>query len=307
MKQCVVALDVGGTSVKAAIVDDAGVVLHQARMPTPSGVPVNDALDRIADCMRSLLAVADARGLDIAGVCCAVPGIVDDVAGVARYSANLGWRDVPVAVELSSRLARRVRVTHDVRAGGLAESRVGASAGACNSLFVAVGTGISAAIVIDGSPVLAGGWAGEIGHVRVAGNDRPCACGRRGCLETVASAAGIVRTFAELSGLPATGAEQVADLVRAGDPVATSVWAAATDALGDVLGVSAAVLGTRVVVVGGGLSHAGSLLLEPLTARIEATIGPGAPPRVVGAALGDAAGCLGAAMMAWPEPQVTPR
>lgn len=288
---------------KGAVVDREGAIRHQVRAPTPQRVTVAVALDRIAGRLRSLLVTAHDLDLDAAGVCVAVPGIIDEATGIARHAANLGWRDVPVSQELSSRLDRRVLITHDVRAGGLAESRVGASAGVRDSLFVAVGTGIAAALMVDGSPVLAGGMAGEIGHVKVRGQMNACVCGHNGCLETVASAAAIARAYGQLGGTSVAGAVEVADLVRAGDPLAAAVWGSAIDALGDVLATCAAVLGSQVVVVGGGLSRAGPLLLEPLTDRMTSSMGAGgAPsPRVVAAALGDAAGCLGAAMLAWPS------
>ncbi|MGH8894100.1 MAG: ROK family protein, partial [Actinomycetes bacterium] len=299
--RCVVALDVGGTSMKGAVVDRDGVIRHQGRASTPHDVPVGAALQLIAEHLRSMFDTAGALDLHVAGVCVAVPGIVDETRGIARHAANLGWHDVPVADELSARLDREVLVTHDVRAGGLAESRAGASAGVSDSLFVAVGTGVSAALIVDGSLVLAGGKAGEIGHVRVPGESTACVCGDTGCLETVASAMAIARAYRELGGTPVAGAAQVADRVRTGDPIAAAVWGRAVHALGDVLAPCLAVLGSQLLVVGGGLSRAGALLLDPLTDRITTTTGAGAagpPPRVVAAALGDAAGCLGAAMLA---------
>jgi glucokinase len=301
--QCVVALDVGGTAMKGAVVDREGAIRHRVRAPTPQRVSVSDALDRIAGHVRSLLDTAHDLHLDVAGVRVAVPGIVDEPNGIACYAPNLGWRDGPVADDLSSRLGREVLITHDVRAGGLAESRVGASAGTRDSLFVAVGTGVSAALVVDGAPVLAAGLAGEIGHIRVRGHRNPCACGRQGCLETVASASAIARAYSDLGGTQVAGAVEVADQVRAGDQIAAAVWTAAVDALGDVLATCAAVLGSQVVVVGGGLSRAGPLLIEPLAERVTSGMGIGAgrAPRVVAAALGDAAGFLGAAALAWPS------
>ena len=286
---------------KGAVVDRAGRVRHEARAPTPQRVAVAEGLDCITGHLRAMLVTADVLDLDVAGVCVAVPGIIDEASGVARHAANLGWRDVPVSQGLSSRLGRQVLVTHDVRAGGLAESRVGASAGVCDSLFVAVGTGISAALIVDGSPVLAGGMAGEIGHVKVRGQGSACACGHIGCLETVASASAIARAYGELGGERVAGAVEVAARVRAGDPIATRVWESAIEALGDILSTCVAVLGSQVVVVGGGLSRAGPLLLEPLTRRMTSSMGAEPPPRVVAAALGDAAGCIGAAMLAWPQ------
>lgn len=275
-------------------------MLHELRGPTPH-LPVAEALGVITDQLRSMVQATRALGLDVVGVCVAVPGIIDDRTGTVHRAANLGWHEVPVSQELSNRLGLHVRVAHDVRAGGLAESRAGASEGSRDSLFVAVGTGISAAIIVDGEPVLAGGMAGEIGHLRVPGEGRACACGYNGCLETVASAFAISRTYEELSGEKVVGAADVLGRMRSGDPIAAGVWDRATGALGDVLATCVAVLGSQVVVIGGGLSQAGSFLLEPLTVRVTASLGARPAPRVVAAALGDAAGCLGAAMLAWPS------
>lgn len=298
MQGRVVALDVGGTMSKGAVVERDGSVHHELRAPTPHDAPPAQALDRIAHHLGSLVAVAGPD--EVVGICVAVPGILDEGSGTVRCAANLGWRDVPVAAELSARLGREVKVAHDVRAGGLAESRAGAAAGATDSLFVAIGTGIAAAAVVDGVPLRTHGWAGEIGHVRVPGHQAPCRCGRRGCLETVASALAIARTYAARTGTQVSGSADVADRMSAGDPVAVAVWSEATEVLGDVLATCVAVLGSEVVVLGGGLANAGSLLLDPVAARLALVLGARPAPAVVPAALGDAAGCLGAAMLAWP-------
>lgn len=300
MQERVVALDVGGTMSKGAVVDRDGAVHHELRAPTPQHVSATRALDGIADHLGLLIAAAAAD--EVVGICVAVPGILDEDSGTVRSAANLGWHDVSVATELSARLGREVRVTHDVRAGGLAESRAGAAAGATSSLFVALGTGIAAAAVVDGVPLRARGWAGEIGHLRVPGHEAPCGCGRRGCLETVASALAIAREYVARTGTAVSGAADVADRMGAGDPLARAVWAEATDALGEVLAACVAVLGSEVVVLGGGLSNAGAPLLDPVAARLALVLGARPAPPVVPAALGDAAGCLGAAMLAWPAP-----
>jgi glucokinase len=299
MRATVAALDVGGTVIKAALVDRAGTVRHETRASTPRGTGVEQALDVIAGHVDLLLVRAETMELPVTGVCVAVPGILDEDTGIVRNAANLGWHGVPAAKELSARLDRPVRVTHDVRAGGLAESRAGAAVGVADCLFVAVGTGISAAAIVDGTMLTAEGLAGEIGHVRVSGARGSCHCGGTGCLETLSSASAIARTYAERTGLPMSGASEVADLVRQGDPMAGDVWSAAVAALGDVLALSAAVLGSRLIVVGGGLSQAGALLVEPLAARVAVNLRGRPAPRVVTATLGDAAGCLGAAMLAW--------
>src|SRR5688500_11955818 len=101
MTEVVAALDVGGTAMKGALVDRAGMVHHELRTPTPQRVPVARALDEVADQLRSLLTAGQGLDLDVAGVCVAVPGIVDDDTGTVRCAVNLGWRDVPASRELS--------------------------------------------------------------------------------------------------------------------------------------------------------------------------------------------------------------
>jgi glucokinase len=122
----------------------------------------------------------------------AVPGIVDEAAGLAVFSQNLGWRDAPLRDMIAERTGLPTAFGHDVRTGALAEARLGAGRGCGDSLFLTIGTGISAALLLDGRPYSAHGYAGEIGHVDV-GRSEPCACGATGCLEAIASAAAIAR------------------------------------------------------------------------------------------------------------------
>ena len=140
-----------------------------------------------------------------------------------------------------------------------------------------------------------GGYAGEIGHTPAAGHDEPCACGSRGCLEAVASAAAIARRYTARSGKPAAGA---AEVLEAGDADALAVWDEALDALADALAWIASVLAPEAVVIGGGLSRAGAALFDPLDERIPRRLTFQRVPRLVPAALGERAGCIGAALLA---------
>jgi glucokinase len=298
--RCVVALDVGGTSMKGALVDDQHNVRLRQSFPTPAAEGPDAVLDQMATAFATLTARAGEVGLespDAAGV--VVPGIVDEARGVAVVAANIGWRDAPVASILRERLGIPVALGHDVRAGGLAESRLGAATGARDVLFVALGTGIAASCIVDGRALAAGGYAGELGHVVVEPEGERCGCGGRGCLERVASAAAIARRYTSRGGAEVTGAAEVAARVRAGDRVAVAVWEEAVAALVDVLHTSVTLLGPEVVVLGGGLAEAGDLLLEPLRARLDERLTFQRRPRLVQAALGDQAGCLGAALLAW--------
>ncbi|HEY2521609.1 MAG TPA: ROK family protein [Streptosporangiaceae bacterium] len=303
----VVACDVGGTGIKAGLVDRAGRVQQARTVPTPIVDGDGDAtakavLDRVAELVAGLSALgggAAGGGRAPAGVGVIVPGLVDTAAGMARYAENLGWRDVPFAARLTEATGLPVAFDHDVRAAGAAEQRLGAGRGHRDVAFVPIGTGIAAALVLDGRPYAGGGWAGEIGHIDV-GSGLPCPCGATGCLETIASAAAIARRYTERSGWPVAGALEVAGLLGSGDPDARVVWDEAVDALAFVLAVTAAVAAPELIVIGGGLSGAGDVLLEPLRRQVRAQITPPQrQPRLVRAALGDQAGLLGAALLAW--------
>ncbi|MEW2520050.1 ROK family protein [Actinacidiphila alni] len=298
----VIALDVGGTGMKAALVAADGTLLHQARRPTgrergPDAV-VAAILDFAAD-LRDHGVREYGEPAAAAGV--AVPGIVDDVNGIAVYAANLNWKDVPLRELLSQRLdGAPVALGHDVRTGGLAEGRIGAGNGADRFLFIPLGTGIAGAIGIDGRIESgAHGYAGEIGHIVVRPGGPECGCGQRGCLEALASAAAVSRAWAAACGDPDADAADCARAVGTGDPRALAVWGEAINALADGLVTGLTLLDPRVLIIGGGLAEAGDTLFGPLRAAVEARITFQKLPLIVPAALGDTAGCLGAGLLAW--------
>ena len=275
----VLGVDVGGTDMKAALVDgDAVEYRSQPTPPTPEGI------------VEAIAALAgDARAIGLA-----VPGVVDDANGVAVWSENLGWRDVPFAALLTDRCRLPTVLGHDVRTAALAETRLGAARGMTDVVYLSIGTGVAAGIVLGGHLHAGGGYAGEIGHTD-AGHDEPCACGGRGCLEAIASAAAIARRYTARSGRPVAGAKEV---LLAGDADALAVWDEALDALAAALAWIASVLAPEAVVIGGGLSRAGDALLDPLSERIPRHLTFQRIPRLLPAALGDRAGCMGAALLA---------
>jgi glucokinase len=284
----VVAVDVGGTDTKAALVDGDAAVLADRSVPTPRGAErVVDLVGRLAEEL--------GEGAEAVGV--VVPGVVDDVRGVAVWSENLDWRDVPFVAAVSDRCGLPTVLGHDVRAGGLAESRLGAARGMDDVVFMPIGTGIAAAVLLGGRMHAGGGYGGEIGHTWV-GHDEPCACGGSGCLEAIASAAAIARRYAARTGRQVMGAEEVVRAAAGGDPDAIAVWDDALNALALALAWVASVLAPEVVVVGGGLSRAGDELFGPLADRLRRRLTFQRVPRLVPAALGDRAGCLGAALLA---------
>jgi glucokinase len=288
----IVALDVGGTSMKGAIMDRDLERAATVRRPTSRG----DAAARaVVDFVADLVAQA-AEGGPAEAIGVAVPGIVDDENGVAVWSENIGWRDVPFRDLIEERTGLPVAVGHDVRAGGTAELRRGAARGTRNSLVVPIGTGIAAAMVIDGHLCVGNGYAGEIGHMSV-GADEPCVCGGTGCLEAVASGPAIARHYAERTGRQAT-ADAVAKLVAEGDPDAVAVWSDTVRWLGTALAAATVMAAPEVIVIGGGLSRAGDLLLRPLAEDIDARLTFHRRPRLTTARFADEAGCAGAGLWA---------
>ncbi|WP_285570822.1 MULTISPECIES: ROK family protein [unclassified Streptomyces] len=298
----VIALDVGGTGMKAALVGADGTLLHEARRATGR----ERGPDAVVESVLAFAADLRAHGEEhlgesalAAGV--AVPGIVDAENGVAVYAANLGWRDVPMRRLLGERLGGvPVALGHDVRTGGLAEGRIGAGKGADRFFFVPLGTGIAGAIGIAGR-IEAGahGYAGEIGHIVVRPDGPDCPCGQRGCLETLASAAAVSRAWAAASGDAKADAADCAKAVESGDPKAVEVWRDAVDALSAGLVTALTLLDPRTIIIGGGLAEAGETLFTPLRAAVEERVTFQKLPHIVPAALGDTAGCLGAGLLAW--------
>lgn len=298
----VIALDVGGTGMKAALVGTDGALLYEARRATGR----ERGADAIVETILGFAADLRAHGVEhfgesavAAGV--AVPGIIDAERGIAVYAANLGWRDLPLRDLLGARLGDvPVALGHDVRTGGLAEGRLGAGKGSDRFFFVPLGTGIAGAIGIDGA-IEAGahGYAGEIGHVVVRPDGPVCGCGQTGCMETLASAAAVTRAWAAASGDPRADAADCAKAVESGDPRAVAVWEDAVDALAAGLVTALTLLDPRTLIIGGGLAEAGETLFTPLRAAVEERVTFQKLPEIVPAALGDTAGCLGAGLLAW--------
>jgi glucokinase len=286
----VLAVDVGGTTIKAELV--AGDrILGSDRRPTPRGAAAVDAIGDLGD---SLLRCAPT--VPRAGV--VLPGVVDRHRGVGVFSANVGWDNVPAGPQLAGRWGIPVVVDHDVMAAGWAEWRRGAGRGVDDLAFVAVGTGISAALVSGGRLVRGGsGQAGELGHVVVRPDGPPCGCGARGCLEAVASATAIAHAYQAASGQSVAGAVDV--LARAAaDAVAQSVVTEAVAALADGLAALVQLVAPARIVIGGGLADAGASWLDAVRTELDRRCRVVPAPPVVAARFGARAGVVGAALLA---------
>ncbi|MGY0232696.1 ROK family protein [Longispora urticae] len=290
----VVAIDVGGTGMKCALVDTEGHVLHVERHATHRERGPEAVLDTIGDVAAGLVRTARDKGLDPKAVGVVVPGVVNEDGGIAVYSSNIGWRDAPLRDLIEQRTGLTAALGHDVRAGALAEARIGAGKEYNNVLFIPIGTGIASGLAVNGQ-VRSGahGAAGEIGHIVIRPGGPQCGCGQFGCMEAIASASAIGRRYGE----NVTAAE-VAARAEAGEAKAQQIWQESVDALADGLLAGIALLDPEIIIIGGGLAEAGGLLLAPLAVALDAKRTFHARPHLVRAALGDEAGCIGAALLA---------
>lgn len=292
----VAALDVGGTSIKAALVDRDGRVLLETRRPTGAQFGPDAVVRGIVELAAELAANPD---FPVAAVGTCVPGSVDANAGVARLAVNLGWQDVPLAALIADRTGLPVALGHDVRTAVLAEAR-STSDVAGSLFFIAIGTGIAGGlatggVVEDGAT----GLSGEVGHLVVRPGGALCGCGNHGCLETVASASRIADRYAAATGRTGGSAADIAALVREGDDAAQAIWTEAVDALADALAAVTVLMDPGRIVIGGGLSLAGITLTGPLTVALASRLTFHQPPPITVSSLGDRAGVLGAALRAW--------
>ncbi|MGN6426625.1 MAG: ROK family protein [Leifsonia sp.] len=285
------AVDLGGTAMKGAVVAENGVVVSELTRPTPS----SDILGALIDLLRDLRQRA---GGPVVGAGVATPGMLDEQRGIVHYASNLDWRDVPLLDILRRELRIPVAVGHDVRAAGLAERTLGAARGSDDFVLVPIGTGVAAALVTAGGTITgATGAAGEFGHIPVVPDGEPCTCGQRGCLEVYMSGAGVARRYRAAGG-DALSARQIVDRLGA-DPIADRVWGEAVHVLAQGLTILTLLLDPRVIVLGGGVSHAGDALFLPLERAVSGGLAWRERPQIVRSGLGGDAGRTGAGLLAF--------
>jgi glucokinase len=291
----VLAVDVGGTSIKAEVAGADGTVLASGSAATPTGTA---AVAAIASLGAELIAASGAA-VERAGV--VLPGIVDRTRRVGVYSANVGWSELEFGEPLERAWGMPVAVDHDVTCAGWAEWASGAGQHCDNLAFVAIGTGISAALVAGGRLLRGGAGTaqpGEIGHVVVRPDGPRCPCGATGCLEQVASASAIARAYAAATGIKAAAGAIDVELAASHDERARQVWDDAVSALADGLVVLTTLLAPERIVIGGGLSRAGAFLLDPLAKTVAERVRVQPVPDLALARYGVRAGLAGAALLA---------
>jgi glucokinase len=312
----VVGVDLGGTKILAGVVGPDHAILGRSKRHTPAEAGGPAILAAIVEAIDHALGEAQLRREDLAGIGIGSPGPLDPDRGVVLFTSNLNVKDWPLAPDLSEAIGRPCLLQNDVRVGAYGEFRLGAGRGYKHVLAAFVGTGIGGCYIVDGKIIDgATGNAGEIGHIIVKANGPMCGCGRRGCLEAVASRSAIARRVRKAAKM---GEESVlaakvdkkssklksgdlAAAVLAGDLVALREVERAANFLGLGLGGLVNLLGPEIVIVGGGVTAAlGSSFIDLVraSARRQILVDPEEKIKIEPAALGDDAGILGAALLA---------
>lgn len=308
-----IGIDIGGTKVLGALVDASGTVTLEKRIPSPAQDP-----DQMVEVVASLISeLANAAGQELEAVGVAAAGFIDATGSTVLYAPNLKWRNEPLRERLEQRTKLAVVIENDANAAGWAEFRFGAGQGAKDMAMLTLGTGVGGAIISDGQLRRGGfGIAGELGHIRVVRDGRPCGCGRKGCVEQYASGTALLNAAKALvaSNDPAAAmlaelspsadqltGQHIAQALLAGDSGARALIEDLGQYLGEAMGSITAALDPEVYVIGGGLSEAGELVLEPIRRSFEAEVpANGFRPvaKVVGATFSNQAGVIGAADLA---------
>ncbi|WP_158268468.1 ROK family protein [Corynebacterium liangguodongii] len=288
------AVDVGGTNIKAGFVHENGEIEKVVILPTPPGKnKAPGVIDTIVELSDNL--AESGRSARVGSVL--IPGVVNDRKGIGVHSENLGWDNVPFADILTERLGYPVSVTHDVRGSGIAEYQLGYAHRFDNVVVLTIGTGIAGAIFINRQLIDGDGFAGEIGHIPVFGSNGPlCVCGQAGCLETVASAAAVAREYQRLSGIKVMGGKEVIDLALSGDTLAARIWDRATLGLAKCISQLCSIIAPEAILFAGGFSGAGDTLLNPVSEKLDSILTFQRRPEIGCSKLGAKAGLVGAAL-----------
>ncbi len=311
----VVGVDLGGTKIYTVLATVEGTVAAEVEVPTGAGQGYEAVLDRIAKTVAKVSEQAGVSPETVSAVGVGAPGPLDPDTGVVHQAPNLGWKGVPLRVDLEARLALPVRIENDANLGALGEYTFGAGRGCAELVYVTVSTGIGGGLILRGEIYGgAGGGAGEIGHITVLPGGPRCRCGSRGCLEAVASGTAIALRARELvdrgtgAGIlaladgesEAVTAATVARAAEAGDPEARAILDEAAWHLGTGLAAVVNLLNPCRIVLGGGVMKSGRLLWDRMdrSLREQALDAAYRRVRLVPGALGGRAGALGAVALA---------
>lgn len=288
----VLGLDVGGTTIKSGLVDSLGNLTDLRRTPTPQDTSGEKLVATLSELVGSYKESSPA--ISAVGLC--VPGIVDSENGIAVWSGTLGWRDLPLASHLWSKTGLPVKLVHDVTAGGIAEQTIGAAKGFDSAVVIAIGTGLAASVILDGKIYRPHSAVGELGHVPTR-NNRPCVCGKNGCLEMTCSGGALSRNY-EAATTVKLAAHEIIEKAEAGEPAAKRLWDEFIAELGFAIHYIAGLLGPQAIVIAGGFGYLENRIIDPLNAYLDGVITIQKRPQIITSKLEGTSGCIGAGLSA---------
>lgn len=311
-----IGLDIGGTGIQIGAVNEQNRIIAQSSIPTRKDLPFEEQVDQMVSCIHNLLDSSSDPALSmdcVASVGAGIPGLAND-EGTVINCTNLGWNYTPLRKEFMKRINKPFFVDNDANVAALAESVAGKSAGTSSSVFITLGTGIGSGIIINGK-IWKGhhGIGSELGHMILELDGVPCSCGNHGCVEQYCSATAIIRmarqqvvthpeslilTLAQ-GDASKINAKMIIDAVREGDSVAEKVFRKYVAYLSQTIANVTNFLDPEIIILGGGVSKAGSILLDAVRACFpQYVIFRDQPlPRVEIASLSAEAGIIGAAML----------
>lgn len=308
-----IGVDLGGTNIKAAIVDGDCAILGEGSLPTALPRSADEVCADIAAAVRTALDEAGLTLEQMDGLGVGCPGTVNPQTGVVEYSNNLDWRGYPLRARLAGHLGLNAAMGNDANVAALGEYCAGSARGTKSAVVVTLGTGVGSGVVIDGEILTGSNFAAsELGHMVIERNGRACTCGRHGCLEAYASATGLIAStreaaqthpdslLAKLAREGVTG-RTAFDAAKAGDAAGQAVVDDYIDALACGVANIINIFQPEIVSLGGGVAKEGEGLFGPLRARVYPQVFGGenaSSARIEACTLGYKAGLIGAAMLA---------
>ena len=286
-----IGFDIGGTNIKAGVLDDQFNILAENVRPFPRGENPKKVLDIMVDMVSQLLSLAKFKNEDISSIGVAVPGTLDTENEVVLDAYNLGFHQFPLKELLEEKFPGiPILLANDANAAALGELYKGAFFGCKTAILFTLGTGVGGGLILGGKLFNGGMNHGvELGHVRLIHDGPLCTCGNRGCIETVCSA-----KFFENQGLEA---KEVIDKAKAGDQQSLEIFHEYLGYLSDAIVSVSMLLDPEVIALGGGISKAGDFLFDPLRTLIKEKSFFKFPHKTVPTELGNTAGFVGAAIL----------
>lgn len=306
-------IDLGGTNIKAGIVDEEQKILREDSVPTRAERPYQEVIADMADLVKGLLTQLGIGEEELLGVGVGSPGTIDAAQGVVLYSNNFGWENVPLAAELLKYFSCPIRISNDANCAALGEVKAGAAKEIANAVLLTLGTGVGGGVIIDGS-VFEGAHAGgtELGHTSLIYGGEVCTCGRRGCVEAYVSATALIRDAKRAAqecreskmnelcrgDLSKMNGKIPFDAAWMGDAAGKEVVETYVTYLGEAIVNYVNIFRPDVVLLSGGVCNQGEKLTKPLNSYIRDKCFAGERaflPEVRCAILGNSAGIIGAA------------